>query len=290
MKKLQMSKKTVGTSTKSPAKEKEQPPAAQVVETVPPAAGGSSMPPPPSRAPAFVRDTGAEPGASAIAPFEVHIPVDPQDLEKIPEAFRGTVYETANYAVSHIYKFNERELRAIETRSLVGVLESSLGMAITSAAALHQSIARTKAQLEDMRSEHQAAVATHQTSLQTTKDALAAAQVELEEARPKLQELEATKAALVAARVDLDTAKVEAKAALEAEQATSGTGMEDMFYHCWAYNPDGDFSFLAADVWEPLLEGFKARLEKEAPSETGEVFSAAEQGEMVTSKGPTGGA
>ena len=41
------------------------------------------------------------------------------------------VYETANYAVSHIYKFNERELRAIETRSPVGVLESSLGMALT---------------------------------------------------------------------------------------------------------------------------------------------------------------
>ena len=89
------------------------------------------MPPPPPRAPTFVRDTGAEPGASAIAPSEVRILVDPQDLEKISEAFRGTVYETANYAVSHIYKFNERELRAIETRSPVGVLESSLGMALT---------------------------------------------------------------------------------------------------------------------------------------------------------------
>ena len=66
-----------------------------------------------------------------IVPSEVRIPVHPQDLEKIPEAFWGTVYETANYAVSHIYKFNEKELRAIETRSPVGVLESSLGMAIT---------------------------------------------------------------------------------------------------------------------------------------------------------------
>ena len=41
-----------------------------------------------------------------------------------------------------------------------------------------------------MRSEHQAAVATHQTSLQTAKDALAAAQAELDKTRPKVQELE----------------------------------------------------------------------------------------------------
>ena len=134
-------------------------------------------------------------------------------------------------------------------------------------------------------------MATHQTSLQTTKDALAAAQAELEEAHPKLQELEATKTTLAAARPDLDIAKAEAKAALEAEKAASGTAMEDMFYHCWAYNPDGDFSFLGADVWEPLLEGFKARLEKKAPSETGEAFGAAEQeGETATSTGQPGGA
>ena len=89
------------------------------------------MPPPPPQAPAFVQDTEAEPGASEIVPPDVRITVDPQDLEKIPEAFRGTVYESANYAVSHIYKFNEKELRAIETRIPVGVLESSLGMALT---------------------------------------------------------------------------------------------------------------------------------------------------------------
>ncbi|XP_062075626.1 uncharacterized protein LOC133779721 [Humulus lupulus] len=229
MKKLRTSKKAAGTPTKSPAKEKEQPLAAQVEETVPPAAGGS-MPLPPLRAPAFIRDTGAEPGASVIVPPEVRIPVDPQDLEKIPDVFRGTVYETANYAVSHFYRFNERELRAIKTRSPVGVLESSLGMALTSALALHRSIARTKAQLEDMRSEHQAVVATHQTSLQTAKDAMAAAQAELEEARPKLQEVEATKAALAAARAELDTAMAgteEAKDALETEKAASVTAMED---------------------------------------------------------------
>ena len=144
------------------------------------------------------------------------------------------------------------------------------------------------------------ALAAHQTSLQTAqqkekeaKDALAAAQAELAEACPKLQEADATKDALAATRAELDTAKAraeEAKAALEAEKAASGTAMEDMFYHCWAYNQDGDFSFLAADIWEPLLEGFKARLEKEAPSKAGEASDAAEQGETVTSKGPTGGA
>ncbi|XP_062109343.1 uncharacterized protein LOC133819968 [Humulus lupulus] len=247
------------------------------------------MPPPPLRAPALVLDTEAELGTSTISTSEVRIPVDPQDLEKIPEAFRGTVYESANYAVSHIYKFNEKKLRAIETRSPVGVLESSLGMALTSVVALHRSIARTKAQLEEMRSEHQEVVANHQTSLQAAKDALAATQAELKEAHPKLQELETTKVALAASRADLVTAKVAAKAALEAEQATLGTAMEGMFYHCWAYNQDADFSFLAVDVWEPLLEKFKACLEKEAPSEAGEVSGAAEQGETVTSKGPTGG-
>ena len=131
MKKLRTFKKASGTSTKSPAKEKEQPPAAQVAGTNPPAAGGSNMPPPPSRAPTTIRDAGTELEASAIVPSDVRIPVNPQDLEKIPEAFRGTVYESANYAVSHIYKFTEKELRAIETMSLVGIMESSMGMTLT---------------------------------------------------------------------------------------------------------------------------------------------------------------
>ncbi|XP_062102991.1 uncharacterized protein LOC133813983 [Humulus lupulus] len=179
-------------------------------------------------------------------------------------------------------------------------MESSLGMALKSVLALHRSIARSKAQLEDMRGEHQAALAAHQTSLQTTqqkekeaKDALAAVQAELEEARPKLQEAEATKAVLAAALVELDSAKAgaeEAKAALETEKAASNTAMEDMLYHCWAYNPDGDFSFLGADG-EVFLEGFKARLQQEAPSETWEAPIVAEQeGETVTSARQPGGA
>ena len=70
-------------------------------------------------------------GTPAMVASDVRIPVNPQDLEKIPEAFRGTVYESANYAVSHIYKFTEKELRAIETMSPVGVMESSMGMTLT---------------------------------------------------------------------------------------------------------------------------------------------------------------
>ncbi|XP_062109660.1 uncharacterized protein LOC133821274 [Humulus lupulus] len=100
------------------------------------------------------------------------------------------------------------------------------------------------------------------------KDALAAVRAELEEARPKLQEAEATKAALAAALAELDSAKAgaeEAKAALETEKAASSTAMKDMLYHCWAYNPDGDFSFLGANG-EVFLEGFKARLQQEAPA------------------------
>ena len=130
MKKLRVAKKAAGTPTKSPAKGTEQTPAAQAEETTP-LAVVENMPPPPPRAPAFVRDTRAELGASATGPPEVRIPMDPQNLEKIPDVFRGTVYETASYAVNHFYRFNERELRAIETRSPVGVMESSLGMALT---------------------------------------------------------------------------------------------------------------------------------------------------------------
>ena len=72
-----------------------------------------------------------EAGTPAAAAPGVRIPVDPQDLNKIPEAFRGTVYESASYAVSHFYKLKEKELRAIETTSPVRVIESSMDMALT---------------------------------------------------------------------------------------------------------------------------------------------------------------
>ena len=67
---------------------------------------------------------------AAVVP-DVRISVDPQDLEKIPKAFRGTVYESASYAVNHFYKFKEKELRAIETLSPVHVIESSMDMTLT---------------------------------------------------------------------------------------------------------------------------------------------------------------
>ena len=89
------------------------------------------MPPPPPRAPAAPRDAGMELRTSAVVASDVRIPVNPQDLEKIPEAFRGTVYESASYAVNHFYKLKERELRAIETTSPVRVIESSMDMSLT---------------------------------------------------------------------------------------------------------------------------------------------------------------
>ena len=131
LKRFRGSRSAAGTSTKSPAKEKEKTPAAQDTGAILPAAGAGQMPPPPPRAPAAIQDGGTAIETPVVVVSDVRIPVNPQDLEKIPEAFRGTVYESANYAVSHIYKFNEKELRAIETRSPVGVLESSLGMALT---------------------------------------------------------------------------------------------------------------------------------------------------------------
>ena len=72
-----------------------------------------------------------EVGTPAVAAPGIRIPVDPQDLDKIPEAFRGTVYESASYAVSHFYKLKEKELRAIETTSPVRVIESSMDMTLT---------------------------------------------------------------------------------------------------------------------------------------------------------------
>ena len=70
-------------------------------------------------------------GNPATAAPDVRIPVDPQDLEKMPEAFRGTVYESASYAVSHFYKLKERELWAIESTSPVRVMESSMDMTLS---------------------------------------------------------------------------------------------------------------------------------------------------------------
>ena len=77
------------------------------------------MPPPLQRLPPVTQDAAMEDGTPAAAAPGIRIPVDPQDLDKIPEAFWGTVYESASYAVSHFYKLKEKELRAIEMTSPV---------------------------------------------------------------------------------------------------------------------------------------------------------------------------
>ena len=89
------------------------------------------MPPPPQRSPSATQDVVLEVGTPAVAAPDVRIPVDPQDLGKIPEAFRGTVYESASYAVNRFYKLKEMDLRAIETTSPVRVIESSMDMTLT---------------------------------------------------------------------------------------------------------------------------------------------------------------
>ncbi|XP_062089307.1 uncharacterized protein LOC133795866 [Humulus lupulus] len=302
VKKLRVAKKAARTPNKSPAKGKDQTPAA-LAKVPPPLAAMEKMPLPPPRAPTFVRDMETEPETLAAAATEVRIPVDPQALEKIPDVFWGMVYETATYTVDHYYGATERDLRAIETRSPESMMESSLRMALTGGLALHWSTSRSKARLEDMRGEHQAVLATHKMTLaalqaaqqqeKEAKDALVAARAELDATRPKLQEAEATKATLAAAVAELDSAKTgaeEAKAALVAEKATSSSAMEDMLYHCWVFNLDGDFSFLGAD-WEDFREVFKARLQQEAPSKTREASTVAEQeGETATSTEQSGGA
>ncbi|XP_062079580.1 uncharacterized protein LOC133784077 [Humulus lupulus] len=284
LKRLRGSRSTAGTSTKSPAKEKEKTPSAQDAGAILPAAGAGQMPPPPQRTPTVTQDAGTKLGAPAAVASDVRIPINPQNLEKIPEAFRGTVYESANYAVDHIYKFTEKELRAIETMSPVDIMESSMGMTLTGVIALHRSIARAKTQLEDMRTEHQAILQ----EVKVTKDALTTSKAELEKTRLKVQELETS---LATSRKDLEAAKTELQVALEAERTTSKQSMQDLFYHCWAFNPEADFSFMSPSLWASLLVKFQVRLEKEAPpSETGEASGAAEQGEIATSKGPTDGA
>ncbi|XP_062073331.1 uncharacterized protein LOC133777653 [Humulus lupulus] len=248
------------------------------------------MAPPPPPPPILTREKEVSTGTSLTTPPEVRVPMNSRALEKIPGVFRGTVYETASYTVDHYYNASTRDLQEIETRSPKNVMESSLGMTLTGALALHQSISRSRARLEEMRSEHQnalAALATAKKQEHDAKDALATARDELDASRPKLLEAESTKVALDAARVELEEAKV----ALAAEKATSTTFMENMLYHCWAFNPDGDFSFLGTEAWESFLGKFKARLQQEAPSETGETpVTTKQDDEVVSSTERPGGA
>ncbi|XP_062114439.1 uncharacterized protein LOC133825525 [Humulus lupulus] len=247
------------------------------------------MPPPPPRPPVPTREQEAPPGTLPAPTPTVRIPVNTQALEKIPKAFRGTVYETASYTVDHYYNATPRDLWEIETRSPENVMESSLGMTHTAALALHHSIARSRARFDEIRGEFQtaqAALASAKQQEQNAKAALTAAKesekavqvampaakAELEVARAKQMETEAAQVTLAAAKAELEEAKakqLEAEAATVAERASSSSSMEAMLYHCWAFNQDGDFSFLAPEVWEPFLEKFKARLQQEPPSKLG---------------------
>ncbi|XP_062119530.1 uncharacterized protein LOC133834012 [Humulus lupulus] len=137
----------------------------------------------------------------------VRIPVNTQALEKIPEAFRGTIYETASYTVDHYYNSTLRDLQEIETRIPKNVMESSMGMTFTVVLALHRSISWSRARLEEIKGEHHAtlaALASAQQQEQDEKAARATAQAELEACRSKLLVAESTKVALVTAKVELE--------------------------------------------------------------------------------------
>ena len=130
-------------------------------------------------------------------------------------------------------------------------------MSLQAALALHRSIAQSRARIDEIRGEFQTAQATlasAQQQEQSTKAALMAAK----------ESEKAAHIALAAAKTELEEAKakqLEAEAATVAERASSSSSMEAMLYNCWAFNQDGDFSFLAPEVWEPFLENFKARLQ-----------------------------
>ncbi|XP_062098941.1 uncharacterized protein LOC133804833 [Humulus lupulus] len=216
------------------------------------------MPPPPPRPPSPTREQEAPAGGPPVPTPTMRIPVNTQALQKIPEAFRGTVYETASYTVEHYYNATPRDLREIETRSPENVMESSLGMTLTAALALHCSIAQSRARIDEIRGEFQTAqapLASAQQQEQSAKVALTAAK----------ESEKAAQFALAAAKTELE----EAEAATVAERASSNSSLEGMLYHCWAFNPDGDFSFLAPEVWEPFLAKFKARLQQEPPLRLG---------------------
>ncbi|XP_062118832.1 uncharacterized protein LOC133832511 [Humulus lupulus] len=88
-------------------------------------------PPPPRFAPTRDQVIQVDPPAPAAPATTVRIPVDPHDLEKIPDTFRGTLYETANNMVEHVYKANPRDLRTIEEHNPENVMQSALGMTLT---------------------------------------------------------------------------------------------------------------------------------------------------------------
>ncbi|XP_062076239.1 uncharacterized protein LOC133780640 [Humulus lupulus] len=257
-------------------------------------------PPPPWFMPPWDQVIQADPTAPPAPAATVGIPVDPQDLEKLPEAFWGILYEIASHMVGHAYKASSRDLRTIEERSPENVMESALGMNLTSALAQYRSIAQARTRNDELQAKinaAKAALTAAQEGEQAAKAAFVAAQKSEYDAKFSLassqESKKAAKIALVSlqaqtaqlqAEVDEAKAKLlEAEAAVKEEKATSLSSMEDMLYHCWAFNQDGNFSFMDPALWDPYLKKFKAQILQE-PSEIGDASAAGKQdGEEVTS-------
>ncbi|XP_062088134.1 uncharacterized protein LOC133794765 [Humulus lupulus] len=247
------------------------------------------MPPPSQRHLAPAREQVALARTLPVPTPAVRVPVNAQDLEEIPDTFWGMVYETASYTVEHFYKANPKDLREIEARSPENVIESAVGMNLTVTLALYCSVARSRARNDELRGELQTAQAAAQVALATAQQQEQSAKAALTAAQEGEQAAQASLATVKAELVEARAKQLEAEAATKAEKVSSSSSMEAMLYHCWAFNQDGNFSFLAPEVWEPYLEKFKARLQHEPPSETGETSAVGEQEtEEVTSSGHPG--
>ncbi|XP_062080199.1 uncharacterized protein LOC133784951 [Humulus lupulus] len=243
VKRLKVTRKTTpkaGDTTKSLSKGKDTSSAREPapVTTV---VVGQVLLPPPRHMPAPLQVIQTE------TPI-VQIPVESQDLEKIPEAFWGIVHETSTHMVGHAYKANARVLRAIEERSLEDVLESSMGMNLTSVLDQYRSIACVKARNKENRAElatakeseqaakaaltvaqkiehaAKAALISSQESEHASKTALSASQAQAVEANHRAEQLQVENGEL---KAKLLKAKVKAKE----EAAVSSSTMEEMLYH-----------------------------------------------------------
>ncbi|XP_062074945.1 uncharacterized protein LOC133778950 [Humulus lupulus] len=183
------------------------------------------------------------------------------------------------------------EMKAVEAKHAKELIHPTVIKSIA-ALALHRSISWSRARIEEIRGEHQAAQVALATAQQQERDAKAAlettrenervaqaasvaAQTKLEASQIKLQEAEATKVALATAKIELeeakdaraalDAAKVEAeeaKAALAAERVQFDVfcpSMEDWIgsqHHCAQVVTPNDQSY-----WDGNLKFLEKRLE-----------------------------
>ncbi|XP_062075526.1 uncharacterized protein LOC133779598 [Humulus lupulus] len=250
------SKKTpppVATTSQSSAKGKSSGPGAA------PAAGPTATfprpPPPPPPARELVAPVGplapAGPPTPVVPAATTRITVNPQDLELIPDTFRGTVYEMANYSV--VLALHRNISRARSRNEEIKAELTTAQAALTALEQNEQIIRAALAVAQASEGEAKSALTTAQAAEQEAKAALAVAQEGEQEAR-------ATSTAL---QFELEGAKeklLEAEAAVWEEKEVSAFSMESMLYHCWAFNQEDNFSFMAPDAWGHYLEKFKARL------------------------------